>query len=208
MRMRKLTFIVILATFLVAARLWTSYSIEHTNSKGPSMKKVMILLVAVVVVVLPHMARGQEPSDNGTVPPYKVWVPVVRGGGTCEYDVMRIRYNPGYSGGNHPWPPKLEAWIGVDGSELPRLEEPVADVLHVEVQSGLNPDQLPNQELKVLRWRSANSTIGWCSNTYCYYGGGFTVDGTVYARGRVVCAGEVYGEWSPVYVAYDWQRDR
>lgn len=54
------------------------------------MKKLMMAVLALLVVLLPRMVEGQEPSDNGTVPPYVVWLPVV------------------YS--QQPWPCLAELW--------------------------------------------------------------------------------------------------
>lgn len=48
------------------------------------MKKVMFVLVVLIIVLLPGLGHSQEPSDNGTVPPYALWLPVVVGPKVCE----------------------------------------------------------------------------------------------------------------------------
>lgn len=41
------------------------------------MKKLVVMLVALLVILLPRLVDAQEPTNNGTVP-YTVWLPVVR----------------------------------------------------------------------------------------------------------------------------------
>lgn len=55
------------------------------------MKKLMVAVLALLVVLLPRMVAGQEPTDNGTVPPYVVWLPVVKGN-ECPWEVESMYY--------------------------------------------------------------------------------------------------------------------
>lgn len=42
------------------------------------MKKLVVVLVALLVILLPRLVDAQEPTNNGTVP-YTVWLSVVKG---------------------------------------------------------------------------------------------------------------------------------
>ena len=89
------------------------------------MKKLVIVMIAVMVVMLPRLVDAQEPTDNGTVPPYVVWLPVVYRPSIeemypdCPYETTLVSPEDGAIGGNihravFTWrtePLESEIWI-------------------------------------------------------------------------------------------------
>lgn len=59
------------------------------------MKKALYALALLTVLLLPGMGQAQEPSDNGTVPPYTLWLPMAGIAG-CPYEASNTYYSFSY----------------------------------------------------------------------------------------------------------------